>query len=239
MFAGHLECGSGSIESRRLRISNGLRRTSGGNWGENVTRGEEQRLIDRVLAGETDNFAELVTAHERTVYNLCLRMTGSREDASDLSQEAFLKAYKSLAKFKRESRFSVWLYRLATNTCIDFLRKEGRRKESLTYEDESGAIREWEVADERYSPFRLLEQKELQKDIQAGLKGLSDDHRRILIMREIGGLSYGEIAEALELSEGTVKSRLSRARSQLAGFLTRGGNLSDRVTSKKKKDKGR
>jgi len=199
-----------------------------------VTREDERSIIDRVLAGEAEAFEVLVRANQRKVYNLCFRMTGNQEDAEDLAQEAFIKAYQNLAGFKGESGFGPWLYRLASNVCIDHLRREKRReKSSLTYLDEAGAAVEIEVADERFSPEATLDRRQVQEGIGRGLDTLTPEHRHILILREINGFSYDEIAEVLELSAGTVKSRISRARLVLRKFLLMEGNFPEGNSSKK------
>ena len=197
------------------------------------TQEEELRLIRRVQAGETEAFEDLVRAHEKTVYNLALRMTGDAQDAEDMAQEAFLKAYRSLGDFRGESKFSVWLYRIVSNVCLDFLRRRSRRPSvSLTAEDEEGEEQQWDVPDERLSPERLLEQKLTREAVQAGLRELPEEQREILLLREIKGLSYEEIGEILSLEPGTVKSRIFRARKRLCAFLLREGNIPDEFTSK-------
>ena len=198
-----------------------------------MTQEEELRLIRRVQAGETEAFEDLVRAHEKTVYNLALRMTGDAQDAEDMAQEAFLKAYRSLGDFRGESKFSVWLYRIVSNVCLDFLRRRSRRPSvSLTAEDEEGEEQQWDVPDERLSPERLLEQKLTREAVQAGLRELPEEQREILLLREIRGLSYEEIGEILSLEPGTVKSRIFRARKRLCAFLLRERNIPDEFTSK-------
>lgn len=192
-----------------------------------MTREEERGVIDRILQGDANAFEVLVVANQRSVYNVCLRMTKNQEDAYDLSQEAFLRAYNSLGSFKGESSFSAWLYRLASNICIDFLRREKRRDNvSLTYEDDAGSTLELELPDERFSPVSALERREMAEYIRAGLNTLTEEHRQILTMREIDGLRYDEIAVVLGVSAGTVKSRISRARQSLVKFLSANGNFS-------------
>ncbi|MDO4974555.1 MAG: sigma-70 family RNA polymerase sigma factor [Eubacteriales bacterium] len=198
-----------------------------------MTQEEELRLIRRVQAGETEAFEGLVRAHEKTVYNLALRMTGDAQDAEDMAQEAFLKAYRSLGDFRGESKFSVWLYRIVSNVCLDHLRRQSRRPSvSLTAEDEEGEEQQWDVPDERLSPERLLEQKLTREAVQKGLRELPEEQRQILLLREIKGLSYEEIGEILSLEPGTVKSRIFRARKRLCAFLLQEGNIPDEFTSK-------
>ncbi len=192
-------------------------------------------LIRRITGGEPELFEQLVLAHQKTVYNLALRMTRNPEDAQDCAQEAFLKAYRSLHLFRGESGFSSWLYRLTTNVCLDFLRKRSRREEvSLTYEDEDAQSAEIPIADERFSPEAALEKKELRQALQEGLETLPPEFRQVLLLREVGGLSYEEIGRELALEEGTVKSRIFRARKKLARHLVRAGNFSPGTASDEK-----
>ena len=197
-----------------------------------MTQEQELLLIRRVQAGETEAFEDLVRAHEKTVYNLALRMTGNPQDAEDMAQEAFLKAYRSLPEFRGESKFSVWLYRIVSNVCLDHLRRQSRRPAvSLTTEDEEGEAQQWDVPDESLSPERLLEQKLTREAVQKGLRQLPEEQRQILLLREIKGLSYEEIGEILALEPGTVKSRIFRARKRLCAFLLQEGNIPEEFTS--------
>ena len=197
-----------------------------------MTREEEYAVIRRVCAGDTDAFEALVTAYQKQVYNLALRTVGNEEDAADMTQEAFLRAYRSLGSFRGDSKFSVWLYRLTTNICIDFLRSRGRRPTvSLTAADEDEEPQELDVADDRFDPVQSLERAELRRAVQRGLASLPEDYRRILMLRELSGLSYAEIWQVLRLEEGTVKSRLFRARKKLCDFLRKDGNLPDSFPS--------
>lgn len=202
-----------------------------------MTREEEDVLVAKVQNGDTASFEILVLENQTKVYNLALRMVGNTEDAYDMSQEAFIKAYNSIALFRGESRFSVWLYRLTTNVCLDFLRSRGRKSHgSLTYIGEEDDEKELEIPDDRFSPETLTEKKELREAVNRGLLTLPKDYRSILLLREIDGLSYEEIAEALSLEEGTVKSRIFRARKKLCAILTADGNFSYGLSSKKAKE---
>ena len=202
-----------------------------------MTREEEQCCIARTLKGDAEAFAPLVRAYEPGIYGLCFRMARNTEDAQDLTQEIFLRAYRALGGFRGESRFSVWLYRLGHNVCLDFLRRRKRQWEvSLTQTDEDGQEQELEIPDGRYEPDALLARAELRRAVRLGLMALPEDQRRILLLREIGGLRYDEIAAVLELEEGTVKSRIFRARKKLCEVLRKQGNIFEDMPSKKAKE---
>lgn len=189
----------------------------------------EADLIAKAQQGDEDAFAQLLDAHQGKVYGLTLRLTGSPEDAMELTQETFFNAWRGLPSFHQDSKFSTWLYRLATNATIDFLRKEKRRRSvavsSLSVEDEEEQ-RVLDIPDHRFTPQSEAERRELQEAVHRGLAQLSNEHRQVLILRELNGLSYGEIAEVLSIEEGTVKSRISRARLALRKILLEDGNFS-------------
>jgi RNA polymerase sigma-70 factor (ECF subfamily) len=153
-------------------------------------------------------------------------MTGNENDALDIAQEAFLRAYTGLKSFRGDSRFSVWLYRLVYNLCVDFTRKKQRTPVSpLTYIDDDGEPMDIEIPDTRYAPENVAEKRELREAVSRGIDALPPRHKEILVMREVTGLSYEDIASALDISEGTVKSRLSRARQNLAALLSQYGTF--------------
>ena len=127
-------------------------------------------MIRRVQHGDVDAFGLLVTAYEKNVYNVALQMLGNREDAQDIAQEAFLKAYSSLSSFRGDSKFSSWLYRIVSNLCLDFKRRQGRRpSSSLTVEDDDGENVQLDIADESQSPETLLERKLTREAVRRGL----------------------------------------------------------------------
>ncbi len=191
-----------------------------------MTREQEAQIVRRVLEGDVNAFEDLVTEHEKGVYAIAQRMTGNAEDAADMTQETFIKAYNSLSSFRGDSKFSVWLYRIATNVCLDFLRSRSRKPTvSLSVEDDDGEETQMDIADESQSPEQLLERGLTRDAVRRGLKSLSPEYRQILLLREIQGLSYEEIAEALVLEVGTVKSRIFRARKRLCAFLLEDGNI--------------
>lgn len=201
-----------------------------------MTREQELAVIRRVQRGDANAFEYLVAAYEKNVYNLALRMTGSPEDAEDMAQEAFLKAYNSLPSFRGDSKFSVWLYRIVSNVCLDFLRKKNKRGAiSLSVEDDDGEDTQLDLPDTSQSPEELLEKKLTREAVRRGLDALPPDARQILLLREIEGLSYEEIGAVLGLESGTVKSRIFRARKKLVAFLLRDGNIPDAFSSNSSK----
>lgn len=197
-----------------------------------MTREQEALTVQRVLDGDVNEYEKLVLEYQKNVYNLALRMTGDAEDAADMAQEAFIKAYNSLASYRGDSRFSVWLYRIVSNVCLDFLRARKRRQTvSLSVVDDEGEETELEISDESASPEKLLERSMTRDAVRRGLQELTPEYRQILILRELQGMSYDEIAETLGLESGTVKSRIFRARKKLCSFLVRDGNISGVDTS--------
>ena len=199
-----------------------------------MTREEEAKAIRAVLDGDADAFEALVKACEKQVYHIALNMTGSEEDAFDISQDVFLKAYRSLRSFRQESSFQTWVCRLAANRCIDFLRKQKRRGKTVSLDEPDDLGRLPELPDERYAPEQVVERRERTRLLRAAMQKLPEDQRIILILREVEGFSYQEISEALELEPGTVKSRIARARAHLAELLTEHGNFFPAAASKGK-----
>lgn len=190
----------------------------------------EERWIERAKKGSKDAFARLLERYERLVYHHALRMAGSVEDAEDLTQEVFLKAWMGLPSFQGDSSFSTWLYRLTNNACIDFLRREKKRRGDISL-DAGERDTCAQMPDPAPSPQTELEGDELRRAVQTGLGQLTADHRQVLVLREIDGLSYEEIGQILNLNPGTVKSRIARARLALAKFLRKNGNLSGYLPS--------
>lgn len=201
-----------------------------------MTREQEAEIIRRVQSGDTEAYEALVTEYQKNVYNLALRMTGNPEDAADMSQEAFLKAYSSLALFRGDSKFSVWLYRIVSNVCLDHLRRQSRRQTlSLSVEDDEGDEAQIDIPDLSQSPEELLERQLTREAVRRGLDSLPPAQRQILLLREIQGLSYEEISAALDIDEGTVKSRIFRARKKLCAFLVSDGNIPGSVSSSRQR----
>ena len=191
----------------------------------------ENEIIRSVLRGNVNDFEKLVAAYEKNVYNIALKMVGDPDDAADMTQETFIKAYRALSGFRGDSKFSSWLYRIASNVCLDFLRSRSRHPQvSLSTVDEDDRAT-FELPDMRQNPEEQLMKKLGMEAVRRGLEQLPEQQRQILVLRELGGLSYAELAQTLGLEEGTVKSRIFRARKRLCALLLCDGNISDGAAS--------
>lgn len=178
---------------------------------------EQQALVIQAKNGDLQAFETLIVAHEKIVFNVALRMLRHQEDARDISQEVFIKAYRSIANFDLRASFSTWIYRITINTCIDEMRKrKGKHTLSLSQEqeDEDGSWKH-EIADTDDTPEEALMRSEEQSEILLALNRISEEYKTVFILRDIQGLSYEEIAEITGVALGTVKSRISRARSSI------------------------
>ena len=194
----------------------------------------EQELVRAAAGGDTEAFERLVRTYENKIYHLALRMCGSADEAADIAQEAFLAAWRGLPSFRGEANFATWLYRLTSNAAIDYLRRQKKQRGDLSLDDEELGL---DAVDTAPGPQDAAEGAELRSAVSEGLRRLGEDHRQVLVLREIQGLSYEEIAEVLALDLGTVKSRVSRARSALRKILLESGNLSGYLPSNQKKQK--
>jgi len=169
----------------------------------------DDQLIEAALRGDSAAFGSLVQKYQDRLYRTMLHVVGSPEDARDVVQDAFVKAFLKLETFRRSSAFYTWLYRIAFNTAMSGQRR--RRPRSLDERRECGQ----EPLDTGAAPGERLEQEELAGQLRAALDTLSDEHRTVLVLRDIDGRGYDEIAEILELPVGTVRSRLHRGRMHL------------------------
>ncbi len=186
---------------------------------------DEKRIIEQVLAGDNNAFGLLVETYQDRVYNLALRMCGNPDDAFDLAQESFFRAWRGLSGFQQESAFSTWLFRLSSNVCLDWLRAKKRRPTvSLTTLDDEEQEVQLELPDPGPGPEALLLAAEDREALAGAMNQLPVEYRQILTLRAVDDLSYTQIAEILQLKEGTVKSRLSRARLALRNKLLQNGN---------------
>ena len=181
----------------------------------------EEQCVAQARGGDASAFEELVRTYEAPVDRLALRMCGGRaEDAQEVAQEAFLAAWRGLPRFRGQCRFSSWLYKLTANAAVDHLRREKRRPAAVPLENAG------EPADP-HTPQEELERRELHRAVQQALDRLTPEHREVLLLRQMQGLSYQEIGAALSLEEGTVKSRISRAKRQLRTILAEGNLLGE------------
>ena len=191
--------------------------------------------MQRAVDGDSAAFEALVERYQQQVFNLALRMVASRADAEDLAQEAFIRTWRALPSFHQSAQFSTWLYRLTSNICIDFLRAQKRKKTiSLTMlqDDED---KQWDLPDGGPLPEQRMIDREEREALGRAFQSLDPDYRQVLTLRIVNGCSYQEIGEILNLPEGTVKSRLSRARDQLRKKMNASGNISGTSASKPQK----
>ena len=201
-----------------------------------MTESREQKWIAEARRGDQGAFEELVRLYEKRVLALTRRMCKNPEDAAEAAQEAFFAAWQGLKNFREESSFSTWLYRLASNACVDLLRREGRRQAAVSLDDEDLNL---DIPDRLPSPQEEAERRELGEQIEAGLRALPPEYRQVLVLREMHQLRYEEIGSALGVDVGTVKSRISRGRKRLRIFLLKSGNFSPPPPSKETGREGR
>ena len=187
----------------------------------------ERGLVELCRRGDAEAFARLVSLHESMVYNLAARLLGDGEEARDLSQEVFLQVYRTLGRFEGRSSLKTWIYRIVVNQARNrqrwWRRRRGERScpiEDLTAADHARAAASRPDGE---APFERLARGERARLVQAALLKLSFDHRAILLLREVEGLDGTEIAAALKIPEGTVKSRLARARDSLRSAMLQAG----------------
>ena len=177
--------------------------------------------VTRARSGDSDAFRMLVERHSRSVFRLAFRMTGNEQDAEDVVQESMLRAYKQLGKFDERASFGTWLYRIAVNKTINFL-KQRRNKHHISLNDiDFNAEHDPDllalISDK--TPQRDINLSELQKKLNEALLKLSEPHRMVVVLHDVQGVSHEEIAEIAGCNIGTVRSRLFYARQQLQGYL--------------------
>ncbi len=180
----------------------------------------ESALLIKARQGNIQAFEELTSSYYSKVYNICYRMLNNPDDASEQAQETFIKAYKYIKDFKGNSSFATWVYRIATNVCLDFLRKNKNKKaisfEQNTFEDLKVKDK---LVDEQPGPEKIAEINAQKLAIKEAMAKMNEKSRMIIILRDYMGLSYDEISETINAPVGTVKSRISRARSELRDLL--------------------
>ncbi|HZK86877.1 MAG TPA: sigma-70 family RNA polymerase sigma factor [Syntrophomonas sp.] len=179
----------------------------------------DQKLVKRTLHGDTRAFEELVETYQNKVYTLAYRYMGNEDDANDMSQEAFIKSFRSLKSYKGDASFGTWIYRITTNVCLDELRHRKRRVVPISLDEPLATVDgnevEREIPDSSLAADKIYEQKEFSQHIQLLLDEMKPEHKSVIVLRDVMELSYEEIAAVLDCSIGTVKSRISRARNIL------------------------
>lgn len=181
----------------------------------------EKELVNKARDGDIEAFEFLIHEYQKKVFNIAYRMIGNYDDASELAQEVFIKAYKSIRNFKGDSSFSTWIYKVTTNVCLDEIRKRKNKKvisldEEIEYKD--GEVKR-QIKDERPSPEKILENKQVRKAVEDSINELADDFKTVIVLRDVQGFSYEEISKMIDCPQGTVKSRINRARQSLKQIL--------------------
>ncbi|MCL1859895.1 MAG: sigma-70 family RNA polymerase sigma factor [Oscillospiraceae bacterium] len=185
----------------------------------------DSEIIEKVLSGDVDYFEIIVKKYEKMIYNLAIVKTHNRENAQDISQECFLRAYKMLRSYKTDSAFSTWIYRICQNLIFDFYRKNKKIKTvslsapDLYDEDQNQKNKEKDIEDTDSEPAEQVIRAEKTEKIREIINSLPEDLKEIIILRDLNDISYAQIAEMLDIEIGTVKSRLSRAREKLKDYI--------------------
>lgn len=183
----------------------------------------EDKLIRKAQKGDVPAFERIISDYQNVVYSVAYRYADNAEDAADMSQEIFLKMFKSINTFQFKSKLSTWIYRVATNTCIDLVKKAKRDGSTYSinegYENSDGDMKYSEITDDSSQPDVVAEKSEMRDVINTAISELNEDYRTVIILRDIQGLSYDEISEIIDCSVGTVKSRISRGRKKLREIL--------------------
>jgi RNA polymerase sigma-70 factor (ECF subfamily) len=187
----------------------------------------EHDLIKRAGRGDADAFEQLLSAQENRIYAISLRMCGSHEEAQDCTQEAMIRIWRALSTFKGQSSFSTWVYRVTMNTCLDELR---RRKSRSAVSLEAMVDNGFAPADESDTPERSAVRREQRYLLEKAIYDLPEDMKSAIVLRDIQGLSYEEIATVLDTNVGTIKSRISRGREKLRSVLSHDPELFGRHT---------
>lgn len=186
---------------------------------------DERELIERAIRGDARAFNELMTAQEKRMYAVALRMFGNREDAEDCLQDAMIRIYRAISGFKFQSSFSTWVYRVTMNTCLDELR---RRKNKPNTSLDGLVDAGWMPADGQDTPEQHALRSEVRASVYGFIRELPEDMRAAVVLRDVQGLSYEDIARALDTNVGTVKSRISRGREKLREKIMARSELFDR-----------
>jgi len=180
------------------------------------SKNEDMELIAKALKGEQKAYDRLMSKYQQMIHNLIFRMIYKKEDVEDLSQEAFIKAFNSLEKFDKQFSFATWLCKIATNNCIDYLRKKKLSTFSIDKEIESDEDNmQFEIPDKNFTPDKNILDSERKKVLQDAIQSLPEKYRQVIILRHQEEMDYEEIAEKLDLPLGTIKAHIFRAREML------------------------
>lgn len=200
---------------------NSIMQMTESNTSENIVI-DDTTLIRRCVKGDHSAMKLVVTKYQQRVYSIIYKICSNSDDAAELTQDTFVKVLENIANFRSQSSLYTWIYRIAVNLTLNFCKRRSKLTvESLEAEigirnaDSQHALRDYLAGPKELSPVEIAEKKELVEIAMQALNKLSDEHRAVLVLRDMNGLSYAEIAEVLELESGTVKSRISRARQAL------------------------
>ena len=195
-------------------------------------------LIQKAQKGDTNAFGTLVASYEKFIFNVACKMFSNSEDASDIAQEALIKAYKNIDKFDFNSSFSTWLYRITVNACIDEMRRrKGKESFSIDAEDEEGGLAV-QIEDTSLGAEERVIQNETVSEVRAAIDKLSEEHKTVIILRDLQDMTYEQVAQTLDLSIGTVKSRLARARKSLKDIILKDREQKENVLRQRIKKGG-
>ncbi len=181
----------------------------------------ERLLLEKAKSGDVAAFESLIQGCQKKVFNIALRMLENKDDAFEVSQEVFIKIFRSLSNFKGNSSFSTWVYKITVNICLDEIRKRKNARvlsldETVKYKDSEVQL---QIQDDGPTPDIEAEKNEIKRVVNNAIKDLNEEHRMVIILRDIQGFSYEEISQMTSCPEGTVKSRLNRARQSLKEIL--------------------
>ncbi len=218
------EAGEGQVRRARDALERARARSKTEGEARAKDRARDQELVDKARAGDAAAFKRLVELHQSRLFAVAYGMLRDRDDAMDVVQDAFIKAHKKLGEFEGNAAFSTWLYRICVNLCIDKKRADARRRkvdldDALTGDDSLYADADITGRLGGANPLKTAADKELGAEIGRALAGLSEDHKSILLLREVEGMSYEEIADTLGIPRGTVMSRLFHARKNMQRLL--------------------
>ena len=195
-------------------------------------------LIQKAQKGDTNAFGTLVASYEKFIFNVACKMFSNSEDVSDIAQEALIKAYKNIDKFDFNSSFSTWLYRITVNACIDEMRRrKGKESFSIDAEDEEGGLAV-QIEDTSLGAEERVIQNETVSEVRAAIDKLSEEHKTVIILRDLQDMTYEQVAQTLDLSIGTVKSRLARARKSLKDIILKDREQKENVLRQRIKKGG-